>query len=408
MDRAIAVAAPIGPAWLAPDQPHINGCGYSPARFPRTAFCGIQSRPIGRKTISEPECIMLSPAARVTLTSTLAWFCSALIGSGAPCRGATVSLRNADRLTGEIQKLEGKHLLLKTAYAGIIEIEWSQVQSINSEEVLELSLQNGMVLTGAVHAAEAGMEISSSPGIPMSTHNIKAISKPRLEQTFRNRVDGAIELGYSLTRGNSPLSQSSVTANAEYHSTRVRVQADVSSLFNKQAPAESASAHSLSTRLDFYLVPQVFLFTLDGLERDQRELLNLRTSVGGGLGWQIADSPTKQFSVLGGITFIDESYQGKDAAGSGSGRREPSGEAVIGFSVDRLEFGRLRFFSKTSVYPSLLERGRLRMVASSGVRLPLVGQLTWSLRLFEKFDSRPLRQVKKNDYGMISSFGFVF
>src|SRR5690242_17743441 len=75
------------------------------------------------------------------------------------------------------------------AYAGIIEIEWSEVQSINSDEVLELSLQNGMVLTGTVHAAEAGMEISSSPGMPMSAHNIKAISKPRFEQTFRNRVD---------------------------------------------------------------------------------------------------------------------------------------------------------------------------------------------------------------------------
>jgi putative salt-induced outer membrane protein YdiY len=349
---------------------------------------------------------MLWPAGRVTIPSTLAYFCYVLIGSGVPSRAATVSLRNADRLTGEIQKLEGKHLVLKTAYAGIIEIEWSEVQSINSDEVLELSMQNGMIVTGTVHAAEAGMEISSSPDIPISAHNIKAISKPGPDQTFRNRVSGAIELGYSLTRGNSPLSQSAVTANAEYHSTRVRVQADLSSLFSKQAPAESASAHSLSTRLDYHLTPHAFLFTLGGLERDERELLNLRTSLGAGLGWQIADSPTTQISVIGGVNFVDESYQRQDA--SGSGRREPGGEALIGFSADKLEFGRLSFFSKTSVYPSLLERGRLRIVASSGVRLPLVGHLTWSLRFFEKFDSRPLLPVKKNDYGTISSFGFVF
>jgi hypothetical protein len=196
-----------------------------------------------------------------------------------------------------------------------------------------------------------------------------------------------------------------VTAHADYQSTRVRVQADVSSLFSKQA-AESASAHSLSTRLDYYMTPHAFLFTLDGLERDERELLNLRTSLGGGLGWQIADSTTTQFSRLGGMNFIDESYHRKEVADST--RREPSGEALIGFSLDKREFGRLRFTSKTSVYPSLLERGRLRVVASSGVRLPVVGHLIWSLRLFEKFDSRPLLPVRKNDYGMISSFGFVF
>jgi hypothetical protein len=349
---------------------------------------------------------MLSPAGRVTATSTLACFWCVLIGSAAPGLAATVSLRNSDRLTGEIQKLEGKHLELKTAYAGVIEIDWNEVQSISSDQTLELSMQNGMVLTGTVHAAGAGMEISSSPGTPISTHNIKAISRPELEQTFRNRISGAIEVGYSLTRGNSPLSQSAVTANAEYHSTRVRVQADLSSLFSKQPPAESASEHSFSTRLDYYLTPHAFVFTLDGLERDEREHLNLRMSLGGGLGWQIADSPTKQLSVLGGMTFIDESYQQRDVAGSG--HRETSGEALIGLSLDKLEIGRLHFSSKTSVYPSLLERGRLRVVASSGVRLPLVGHLTWSLRVFEKFDSRPLLRVKKNDYGMVSSFGFVF
>lgn len=333
-------------------------------------------------------------------------FCYVLIGSALPSRAATVFLRNADRLTGEIQKLDGKHLALKTSYAGVIEIQWSEVERISSEQVLEISLNNGMVLTGTVDSAEAGMEVSSAPGTPISAYNIKGIAKPEGERTFRNRLNGAIELGYSLTRGNSRVSQSSVTANAGYQSARVRVQADLSSLFSKQAPAQSASAHSLSARLDYYLAPHAFLFTLDGLERDDRELLNLRTTLGGGLGWQIADSSKRQISVLGGMNFIAESYHKNDAGDSA--RRQPSGEALIGFSVDRLEFGRLRFTSKTSVYPSLLERGRLRVVASSGVRLPVVGRLIWGLRIFENFDSRPLLPVRKNDYGMISSFGFVF
>lgn len=336
----------------------------------------------------------------------LACLCCVLIAKGLPCVAAIVILRNSDRLTGKIEKLEGKRLVLTTAYAGVIEIDWSMVQGISSDQALQFSMNNGMVLTGTVEVAEQGMQISAVPDTLISPNNIKAISKPQVEQTFRNRVSGAVELGYSLTRGNSRLSQSSLAANAEYHSTRVRVQTDISSLFSRQAPAESASAHSLSTRVDFYLTPRAFVFTLDGLERDDRELLKLRTSLGGGLGWQIADSSTTQLSVLGGMTFVDESYHGSDV--EHSRRRDPSGEMLIGLSVDKLEFGRLHFVGKTSVYPSVLDRGRLRVVASTGVRIPVIGHLIWSLRLFERFDSRPLAAVRKSDYGLISTFGFAF
>lgn len=211
--------------------------------------------------------------------------CICLLVSGAvtSCIAATVLLQNFDRVSGEIQKLEGKRLSLKTGYAGLIEIDWTMVQGINSDQVLQFTMQNGMVLTGTVQNAEEGMQVSAAPSIPILPHDIKAISKPVQEETLGNRLSGAIEFGYSLTRGNSQLSQSSVTANGEYHSTNVRVQTDITSLFSKQAPAQPASAHSLSTRIDYYLTPRAFVFTLDGLERDDREFLNLRTSLGGGM-----------------------------------------------------------------------------------------------------------------------------
>jgi len=335
----------------------------------------------------------------------IACVCFLVIGLARQCSAATVVLQNSDRISGEIEKLEGKHLSVKTAYAGVIEIDWTMVHGVNSDQVLQFSMDNGMVLTGTVHDTEQGMQVSGAPGTPILPHNVKAISKLVREQTFSNRVSGAIEFGYSLTRGNSPLSQSSVAANGEYQSTHVRVQADLTSLFSKQAPAESASAHSLSTRIDYYLTPRAFVFTLDGLERDDREFLELRTSAGGGMGWQIADTAVTQLSLLGGMTFINEKHHNNVEQ---PGRRQSTGEALIGVSLDRLQVGRLRFSGKTAVYPSVLDPGRMRVVASAGVHMPVVAHLIWSIRVFERFDSRPVLAVKKNDYGLISSFGFAF
>ena len=109
---------------------------------------------------------------------------------GRQCSAATVFLQNSDRISGEIEKLEGKHLSVKTAYAGVIEIDWTMVQGIHSDQVLQFSMENGMVLTGTVQDAEQGMQVSGAPGTPILPHNVKAISKPVQEQTLNNRLSG--------------------------------------------------------------------------------------------------------------------------------------------------------------------------------------------------------------------------
>ena len=123
----------------------------------------------------------------------------------------TVLLVNSDRLSGEIQKLEDKRLHLKTAYAGVIEIDWSMVEGITSDQTLNFTLRDGRTVTGDVQGSKEGLQVSSLPPqtliLPQA---IKIISKPEEGETFWSHWDGSVELGYSRTRGNSNISQSSV------------------------------------------------------------------------------------------------------------------------------------------------------------------------------------------------------
>jgi hypothetical protein len=34
--------------------------------------------------------------------------------------------------------------------------------------------------------------------------------------------------------------------------------------------------------------------------------------------------------------------------------------------------------------------------------------MTWSVKLFDRFDSEPPLDVQRNDYGIVSAFGFSF
>src|SRR6267154_5515355 len=61
-----------------------------------------------------------------------------------------VTMKNGDRFTGTVVKLDGKNLVLKSDYAGPISVPWEAVVSISSSEPLSITLQDGQLLVGQV------------------------------------------------------------------------------------------------------------------------------------------------------------------------------------------------------------------------------------------------------------------
>ena len=42
------------------------------------------------------------------------------------------------------------------------------------------------------------------------------------------------------------------------------------------------------------------------------------------------------------------------------------------------------------------------------MRIPLLSSFNFSVSLFDRYDSRPPTDVKRNDYGLISALGVTF
>ncbi|MEZ5393785.1 MAG: hypothetical protein R2724_13220 [Bryobacterales bacterium] len=58
---------------------------------------------------------------------------------------------------------------------------------------------------------------------------------------------------------------------------------------------------------------------------------------------------------------------------------------------------------------NLIQNGRYRVEYDSKAQVPLMGGFSWTVGLFDRFDSDPPRDnVLRNDYGMVSTFGFSF
>ena len=323
-------------------------------------------------------------------------------------RTDTVVLTNGDRLTGEIQKLAGGKLSLKTTYAGGIQIDWKMIDQLTTESPVEVETQSGKRYRGTIQPAGGGIEIvTPDKRTSLTPPQVVALSSVSKDggPSFWERLEGNVDVGYNLTRGNSKLTQSSVGLGGQYRKPGYKVQASASSIFGRQNAAAATSRQSANLRYDKFLGPRLLAFAVGVLERNDRKRLNLRSTFGGGFGWRLQETQNSELSVLGGLTYTNEQFQ---AGTAGIDPEDSLGEGLLGLEWDTTPFDRVRFTTSFSVRPSLAGSGPYRIEYDGSIRIPLRSRLTWSLTLFDRFDSDPPIAVQRNDYGLVSAFGFAF
>ena len=146
-------------------------------------------------------------------------FIGLVLAAGTACRADVVKLKNADRLSGQIQKLERRSLSLETSYAGIVKIDWKMIEHISTEQPFEVELDSGLQIRGRIEESDQGLRIVSAERAvtvpPGTVVGIKPVQQAS-PKSFWGRLQGTIDVGYSIARGNSDISQSSLNASTKY------------------------------------------------------------------------------------------------------------------------------------------------------------------------------------------------
>ncbi len=122
-----------------------------------------------------------------------------------------VTLKNGDRLTGDIQSKDGKKLGVKTSYAGDVSIDWSEVTQFSSDKLV--ITRTDKVLSGTVATEGQDVMITTAQGSQKVTlADVSAMFSGRPGGVARSRSihrgmlegwTGGGSFGFSLARGNS-------------------------------------------------------------------------------------------------------------------------------------------------------------------------------------------------------------
>ncbi len=219
---------------------------------------------------------------------------------------------------------------------------------------------------------------------------------------WRGNVGG----GLTVSSGNSKTTNLNLAADAVQATADGKLSLYLNALRgeDKAANTISADAQHAGARYDYNLGPQYYAFGALDLDRDTLQRLNLRSVLGGGLGYHVLKTADTTFDVFGGLAFNRENY--KDPLGT-----KNSTELLLGEESTHKLSDAASFKQRLTLYPNLKDSGQYRAVFDAGLSTAIAGGLNLNVGLSDRYNSQASKVVaglKNNDLVFFTNVSMKF
>ena len=328
-----------------------------------------------------------------------------------------IRFKNGDQLTGEILKSDAKNLLLSTKVAGQVTVSWPEIQELHSDLPLHIVLTNGKELVGRMATRDGRLEIAVVEGVTVEAAMESVVAlRNNAEQSayeksqrrsFLRRWDGGVDAGFELSRGNSKTRNFRFAFAAARKVSRQEMRVYAESLYSIDdvpgaSPHVSANENRGGARFDHdFASSRFFMFANTDFMTDALQDLNLRSVVGGGVGYHFIERDNVILNLLGGANFTRENYtevQRNLAAGQ-------VGEELT------LKLGKsTSLVQNLAFFPALTEneRGNYRTSFSLGTITKISKWLGWQNNFSDVYVTNPPTGKKQNELVFTSGLHLAF
>ena len=313
-----------------------------------------------------------------------------------------VVMKNGDKFTGEIKKLENGILFFKADYmADSVQLDWARVERLDTQDSFNVSFVSGKRLVGAIVELEDHTLAVRSNGTEIAGQRQEVVSIAPVEETFWKQLTGSVDYGFGFTGGTNAI-QSNLSGGVSYLGERWRTQMSGSSVFNYQSGARTSGRNNLYFQYLKLVTDHWFVGNTASILSSDQQDLTLRTTAGGAVGRDFVNSGTAGMLVLAGVDFSREKYS------VGGKPNENAAEGLVQVQFSKSAFRTLQFNGQVAAYPGLTTLGRVRLSVQSSLQREIVRNLYLKLSIYENYDNRPPSDASKNDFGTSTSLGWKF
>jgi putative salt-induced outer membrane protein YdiY len=294
-------------------------------------------------------------------------------------RADEVQLKNGDRISGTIVRMQDKVLTIKTSYAGDVSISWKAIAAITTDASIEVGLSDDTSARGAVIAAEEGkLSLKAENVDEPLTFNIDDVEVinplPDYRWTFR------INAGVDIEQGNTDSEEYYLDGQffVRTEKSRYTLWAELDKEYKDNTLTEDKIFGIV--KYDHFFTEKWYGWLATVLETDEFKDLNLRSVVGAGPGYQFFESPLTNLGVETGFVYVNEDF---DAG-------EDQGYGALNWRVeyDRYFWGNsVQFFHWQYGLWSLSDSEDVTIYTRTGFRIPLVKGLSATLQYNWELDN---------------------
>lgn len=343
---------------------------------------------------------------------------AALLIAQSAASAAVVTLKNGDRVTGEVIESNDAKLRVNTEFLGEVEISWEAVSGIESDDPLHVSSSDGQVLVGPLTTQGDAFQVktanSGTVSVPKAeiayvrneaaqlAHEaeIERLRNPKLTDFWRGYFDANL----ALTAGNAETKTFSNAAGAVRETNRDTIKLYFNSLFAENSTTGdsmvTANAIRGGSRYELNVNDKMFTYGFVDLEYDEFQSLDLRNVLGGGLGYHVVKNDRIRFAVYGGGAFNQEFFSNDIT------RR--SAEITVGEEFSYSLTDRTSFNERLTFYPNLTTTGEYRLQFDTGLVTDVFRWMSWNVAFSDRFLSNPVNGREQNDVLLTTGVRLVF
>jgi hypothetical protein len=317
-------------------------------------------------------------------------------------RTDVVILRNGDRITGEIKKLQAGRLEYKTDDMDRVYIEWEKIHHVTSVNRFEIIDVRGIRRYGSIGRTEAPYEIVINTPVASVTTDLHGIVRiTPIKAGFLQRLKGSISTGFSYTRA-TKTTEFTLSGDTSYRGEKYSSKLDYSAYITDQAERRT-SRYNTGLSIDRFLKRRWTVGGLVNVEHNEELGLDLRLSLTASGSRYVVESNKTIVRFSLGIAGTRERYIGSDSTSYNL-------ESPITAEYSRFTFQNPKSNIQLSgvLYPNLTTKGRYRGSLNADLNHEIYKDLFFVIGSYYDYDSKPPKGAAKEDYRFNTSIRWTF
>ncbi len=332
---------------------------------------------------------------------------SVLLAFAAPIEAQdTVRLKNGNELTGAIKNMAGGKVNLNHPLLGDVTIPLENIANLSSGGEVTLLTTSGERYRRRIQGLESGrLLLSDAAGALSGPLALDQLAELNPDETGA-KWTGAVNIGGVYLTGNTERRSMNAGADAERRTQDDRLT--VRGRWDYSEDKVGPGLWNLSQRrtyggmkYDYFFAPKWYFWGNVSAEGDTKANLDLRMTVGAGIGHQLYDTKTFKLGLEVGPAYVYEDYR----------TNTPTSESVSGRGAYTLQWDitdTVRFLQFTEAFFSLEDGSDVFVRKDSRLQTKLsdsmIGQLQWILL----YDNTPAPGNDRADNNVNLSVGWSF